>query len=130
MDFLVDVYCLGVKDVLIRQETQPNYQNLINMMSASSSLVPVEPAYAKKLILDAILYAASVGIDPHDDYYKYKAIFDDVDAGECLAEFSFGKDGKPFLITGPQNSQQQIKMWLRKLENECGKDGFDYIIEV
>jgi hypothetical protein len=38
-----------------------------------------------------LLYAALVGIEPHDDY-KYKAIFEDVNAGEYLTEFSFGGD--------------------------------------
>ena len=128
--FLVDVYCLGVKSVLARQETPTSYPYLIKNISLSTPLTPIDAAYAKKLVLGAVSYAASVGIDPHADYYKYKSIFDDVDAAECLTKFNFGKDGKPFLIAGPHNSPTQIKMWIRNLQNKCGDGAFDYLIEV
>jgi hypothetical protein len=129
VDFLVDTYCLGVKDILIRQETTSSYRDLVNKISMSlNPLRPVDVAYAKKLVLDAVQYADSVGISPHADYHKFKLIFADVDANECSTKFNFGKDGKPFLISGPHNSPQQIKAWLKNLDNKCGVDGFEYML--
>lgn len=131
VDFLVDTYCLGVKNTLIREETEVSYLSLINMMNASMNpLAPVEPSYAKKLVLEVVQYASTIGIAPHHDYHKLKVVFDDVDATECLVKFSFGQDGKPLLVQGPHDSPKQIKVWMNNLRNHCGDGEFDYILEV
>jgi hypothetical protein len=44
--------------------------------------------------------------------------------------FSFGKDGKPFLMSGPNDSRTRIRRILDTLVKHAGPDGFDYIIRV
>ena len=88
----------------------------------------VEPGYAKKLVEDAIAYARDLGFEPHPDYKLPRKIFDDIDASECSAEFTFGKDGKPFFIGGPYDSAARSKHIIDTLQRRCGPDGYHYMM--
>jgi hypothetical protein len=78
-------------------------------MRQNMHLRKVEPAYAKKLILDAIAYARNNGFEPHKDYRLASKVLRDIDETTCKTEFTFGKDGKPFYITGPNDSEARSK---------------------
>jgi hypothetical protein len=42
-------------------------------------------------------------------------------------DFVFGLDGKPFYVSGPEDSPGFIRRVLRTLERHCGPDGFHYL---
>jgi hypothetical protein len=130
VDFLVDVHCLGVKNTLVREESQYSYAQLLEVLrdGLGNDLEEVEPALAKKLVLDAVAYAQSLGIAPYVDYNRVKDVFADIDETACQTEFAFGCEGKPRLITGPNDTPKQIKTWLKSLSDSCGADGFHYMI--
>lgn len=129
VDFLVDTYCLGVKNVLIRKETQTDYGNLLDIINVSSELIEIEPEFAKKLILETVQYANSIGIKPHNNYAKYKTVFADIEVTDTPTKFSFGKDGKPFIVQGPNDSPSQIQSWMKALRINCGENSFNYLLE-
>ena len=129
VDFLVDTYCLVVKNVLIRKETQADYSNLLDIINDTSELIEIKPELAKKLTLESVQYANSIGIKPHNDYAKYKAVFADIEIIDTPTGFRYGKDGKPFIVQGPHDSPKQIKHWMETLRTNCGKNGFNYLLE-
>jgi hypothetical protein len=92
--------------------------------------VPIHPTYARKLVEGAEAYARELGFGPHPDYQLAKRIFADIDATACPTSFSFGKDGKPFFIVGPNDSPKKVKKILDTLTKCCGPDGFRYLVGV
>ncbi len=127
--FLVDSYCLGVKDVfaeiLPRSEYDSKY--LVKMMKDMPSR-SVEPAEARKLLEDVVAYARKIGLSPHPDYARAMILFGDVDAADSDAHFEFGKDGKPFFVNGPNDTPQRCQQILAILNKTCGEGQFDFMI--
>ena len=47
---------------------------------------------------------------------------------QIVIQPSFGKDGKPFYISGPNENKNQSKKIVEKLFRNCGEGNFDYIV--
>lgn len=128
--FLVDVYCLGVKDAFWNVVSRTSYDDFYAGLAEKMDMAHVAPEYARKLVEDVIRYALDLGISPHSDYHAAKLIFGDISADLCLEEFTFGKDGKPFFVAGPHDHYERCQRILRALEHRCGPDGYVYLIPV
>lgn len=129
--FLIDAYCLGVKDVFALDEMdEAEFRELLGLHREKSPLDPLHPARARKLIEDAVAYAQSFGLLPCREYKKARRVFSGIDAKLCSDVFTFGKDGKPCLIPGPDDSEERIARVLQLLETHFGADGFTYILPV
>jgi hypothetical protein len=124
--FMVDAYCLGVRDAMAMLKPQAFFNEFI--AGVPMRMRAVEPAYAKKFVEDAIAYARDLGFEPHPDYKLPRKILNDIDASECAAEFTFGKDGKPFFVSGPSDSESRSKQIIDTLQRRCGPDGYHYMM--
>jgi len=124
--FLVDAYCLGVKDSFAMLKPREFLDDFI--ASLPMRMKAVEPAYAKKLVEDAVAYARDLGFEPHPDYKLPRKILNDIDASECATEFTFGKDGKPFFVSGPYDSAARIEHVVDTLHSRFGPDGHNYMV--
>jgi hypothetical protein len=116
--FLVDTFCLGVKNAFytFMEPDQYNVQ-LENFLHASGeNFLPRSPAYARKLVEMAIAYARELGFEPHPDYALSKLIFGDVEASDSEENFLFGKDGNPFYLPGPGDTPAIQRRVLKQLE--------------
>jgi hypothetical protein len=128
--FLVDFYCLGIKDVSLGDLGADEFAAFSNLMCESAPLVPVEPAYARKLLSEAAAWAATIGFRPHRDFIAAEQIFGEVDAALSDAIFAFGKDGKPLYVPGPTESRLQVQQRLAHLRARLGDEGFDFVIGI
>lgn len=127
--FLVDRYCLGVKDAMANIRPWSAYeQDVIGTFRKRFSLEELEPAAARKLVEDAVAYAQQLGFAPHADYHKARRIFGDIDANACRREFEFGKDGKPYFIAGPHDNPQRCREVLKTLAFNRGPGEFLFTI--
>lgn len=103
--FLIDRYCLGVKNATAAVVSRSEYESRFHRGLLSQTPGPeVPPAEARKYVEAAVDYARGLGFAPHADYQKAKLIFGDVDASACTATFEFGKGGKPMFINGPRDT--------------------------
>lgn len=110
--FLVDSYCLGVKDAFA---TWGDDLEGIRDQLNSTNAVNVDPSYALKFILGAIEYARTWGFSPHSSTAQCLKIFGDTDPSECEEEFVYGHDGKPVFIPGPHDSREKQTFVLNTL---------------
>ncbi len=127
--FLVDVYCLGVKDVMAR--VAPDHaisSSLARMSDEGSRWIDVSPEHVRKLVEGALGYALSLGLAPHRDCAAAMSIFGDLDSSQCATEFTFGLEGQPHFIAGPYDSRARIAEILKTLRRTCGPDGFHYMV--
>jgi hypothetical protein len=102
--FLVDVYCLGVKNAFWKAGSRADLDELIQRVEESQRTVPIEPACLVKIVTGAVEYARSFGFSPHPDYRHASLLLEGIDPSTCAKEFAFGKDGKPYYIQGPNES--------------------------
>lgn len=125
--FLVDVFCLGVKNAFFQVMFEAEYNYKLQSQQEHRPQ-RVEPAYARKLVEDAVGYAKSLGLSPHADYRTAQQIFGDINAEDCSTSFEFGQDGKPFYVSGPNDTQAKSKRIVDTLAKSCGPDGFHYMV--
>ena len=128
--FLVDVFCLGVKDIFYREVSEAELRSRLEALSETQEFVEVEPTRARRLIRDASAYAAGLGLPAAKDTPVIEAIFGDVDANACTETFTFGKDGKPFYVSGPYDTSARVRAIGQTLEKSCGTGNWDHMVEV
>jgi hypothetical protein len=129
--FLVDRYCLGVKNALADITGRFTYESrIVREMRSAFTTNPMSPAAARKLVEGAVDYARSLGFPPHPDYQKARHIFGEIDAGECTETFEFGKDNKPFFVSGPHDGPERCRRIVETLERTCGPGGYHYLVGI
>lgn len=125
---LLDTYCLGVKNAFLRIVSQWDLDDVIQKLDTTQTLEEVGPAYACKLVEDAVAYARTLGFEPHPDFKDAVLVLEGIDPTACDTVFTFGKDGKPLYVNGPNHSMQQSNRIIAHLTALLGKDGFHYLI--
>lgn len=107
--FLVDRYCLGVKDAFGGVRFRDEYRQMVER---------------------SVEYARGLGLEPHADYPRFSAMFGDIDPEPASLQVEFGKDGKPLFFAGPHDSPHKCQRIIETLRQSCGDDGFDYVLPV
>jgi len=128
--FLLDAFCLGIKDIVLRPMAAAQLDAYLDTLSATSLLAPVDPAYARKLVRDLTQWSGSLGFKPHADFAMAERLFGDVDPQTCETSFEFGHDGKPLYMPGPSESPHLISRRMDQLSERLGSGEFDYIVPV
>jgi hypothetical protein len=128
--FLLDVYCVGVKDVILRVGEASEIGRFIEAVGEAEPMVAIEPARARKLLRDLVAWSRSIGLAPHPDYATAEPLFGDISPDSSDESFSFGKDGKPFLIPGPDDTPARLRKRIEALLRTVGEGGFEYMLEV
>lgn len=128
--YLIDVYCLGIKNCFIRLVGLSDYQEMLNhVMASTGKLQSVEASYASTLVYKAKDYAMHIGFKPHPDFTKAQWMLKDIPIDETQ-QFTFGKDNKPLYIQGPNESQADVRRIMRTLSGHLEQDAYDYVVEV
>jgi hypothetical protein len=123
--FLVDVFCLGVKDaVLLDDLHEDELDEIIEERFPEDSMEAMHPAWAKKLIEGAVAYAERLGFAPARDYRKARRVLGGIDAGACRETFVYGDDGRPHYVQGASDGEERIRRVLAVLDARCGPDGY------
>lgn len=127
--FLLDTFCLGIKDVLFRSIDSHEFNVLRDTMDRAAPLSPVAPAYGRKLLRDLAAWATSIGFPPHRDFATVERLFGSVNADDCTAEFRFGRDGKPFYISGPSETPRQVGRRRERFQEQFGNAGSGFVAD-
>lgn len=125
--WLVDVYCLGVKDVLgpdvIDRSALNRYRRTYFSAYGGESLrAPVE--LARHLVLGAVDFARDLGFEPARGFEK---TVDHLGPWDGPSAIGFGLKGKPFYIQGPYDNAHSI---MKTLGRSQGRDNFHFLAQV
>lgn len=127
--FLVDVYCLGVKNAFSGITSRADYESRIyEQIIDRERMVHYKPECVRKLVEGAVRYANDLGLSPHPDYARAKHIFGDLRAEDCTRDFEYGENGKPLFVAGPHDTRDRCREIMAALENSRGLGGYDYIL--
>mgnify|MGYP005842887197 CR=1 FL=1 len=129
--YLVDLFCLGVKDTFFQFNTDES--DLIENISNEYESVEYEEisyTLAHNIIFSAIEFAKEYDFQPHKDFIRTTKFFleEDDDAIE-LIDIECGKDGKPLYIDDGED-KAQAKRILAQLKKTAGQGNYDYILSV
>ena len=122
--FLIDTYCLGIKDAFFIKDFD---MESFRSRYVEAEMTTVSPEHALKLILDATAYAKNIGFEPSSESGLCKMIFGNVDPTACSEEFVFGFHGKPTYTNGPNDSPEKQRSILATLE-KLGTGNFGVIL--
>jgi hypothetical protein len=128
--FVLDVFCLGVKDAMFMVMPEYEYEQKIKQRmigTGDRTFEKLHQASAKKLLDGVISFAKELGFTPHPDYKNAYDIFGDIEASASPVKYTYGRKGRPFYINGPYESQSDIQRIIKTLTKSCGEDGFDML---
>lgn len=124
--FLIDAWCLGVKDAYSDEMSRGELDGMLDEQLAAAGRESLDPACARKLIEGAAAYAQSLGFLPHRDFRKARKALSGIDDAACARDFTFGHEGKPCFVPGPDDDELRIKRVLAVLTAKFGEDGFTF----
>ncbi len=126
--FLLDVFCLGAKNAFFATLSRSQYEERLRHWPEAEHLQPISPACFRKLVEGGVAYARELGFNPHADYAVASAIFGKVDAAACGTRFEYGREGKPFYIAGPNETEREARAIVEHLERRLGPGKSDFLI--
>jgi hypothetical protein len=123
--YLVDTYCLGVKNALgpmklDGRELAGFAREFFGAFGGESVPAPLE--LAQHLVLGAVDYARGLGFEPHPDF---RAAVGHLGPWQGPSAITFGDDGKPYYVEGPWDDSRRV---MRTLERSVGKDNFHFLV--
>lgn len=127
--YMVDLFCMGVRDTHYRFNTTPeDYEDLLDMLSENFEMQKVAYGLVHNIIYAAKEYAAELGFKPHKDFTSVSEYLLEEDTDEIeLIEIECGKDGRPLFIQSEFVTDAEAKRILNQLEKSVGKGNFDVL---
>jgi hypothetical protein len=127
--YLVDVYCLGVKnalgpDVLNDRDLPAFLSRFFSAFGEATASVPAPLELARHLVWGAVDYARELGFPPHPDFQPTSG---HLDTWQETSDITFGRDGAPFYVGGPYDDAVAVT---RTLARSAGTGNFHYVAPV
>ncbi|KAA1260437.1 hypothetical protein LF1_29770 [Rubripirellula obstinata] len=125
--FLVDRWCLGVKDVVAGIQSPAFAKEMMEELRSKINLIECSPERGRSIVEGGVAYAASLGLKPHPDYDKVRWIWGDVDPNQSAVEEEFGFEGKPTYLPGPYDDKSRQRMILQTLNDSVGVGNYQLL---
>lgn len=122
--WLVDVFCLGVKNAMGPKTISSgalldHSRQYFRVIDTPPRAVPLE--LAQHLVHGAVAYARSFGFEPHPDF---AATVPYLGPAPETCRIRFGRNGMPFYISRPQDNPRHV---IAALEAAVGPGNYHYI---
>ncbi len=119
--FLVDAYCLGIKDAFWHIMAVSEYEAQKGQIAERvGPFKAVTPEYFSKLVHQAADYGQSLGFAPHRDFRHARLLLAGIDPSLCPDEYEFGFEGKPMFVSGPHDSPEMCRLVAQKVQDAGG----------
>lgn len=124
-NYLIDTHCLGLKETsYVYDISSFEFDDLVNQTAEvmELDLIEIDSTLAFNIIYGAIEYAEDIGFSPHKDFRVTEYLLDDVESIEVI-DIEFGKNGKPFYVSGPYDDVEKI---LSVLDRNLGQGNYSF----
>ena len=123
--FLLDRYCLGVKDCFSNcNADDATLQKIIDSMAANSSLVEIDAVSFHNMVYAAFDYGVENGFKPNKDFLMAERVLEPDLIDDGIDEVEVGENGQPLFISGPHDNVNKI---LATLDKNVGKGNYNYL---
>src|SRR5262249_42425399 len=115
-EFLVDTFCLGVKNAFCNEGLGRRQieDQLIPGCYQNGEPTRVGINYVKEIIYGAVDYARSLGFEPHPDFELSRHVLGSEEIGWTRNLTFGGPEGKPLYVAGPDDDAVTILQKLRQ----------------
>ena len=121
--YLIDVYCLGVKNAGYRYNiNEIEYDEIKERFPGNAESINYNEVH--NIIYGALAYAEDLGFKPHKDFGVAQYILEEDTDEIPQVDYEFGCDGKPHLIV---NTRAELNRYLPILKKAVGDD-FDFYV--
>ena len=116
--FLVDYWCLGVKDTLPSRRVDLLEYSFTKtaMFSLYGGTRQISLEQAQAIVYGAIEYARKLGFEPHPDTAEALTVLGP--RPESLLPLEFGKNGRPMYLNGPDDDVDKVLATLNRAVGE------------
>jgi len=104
--YLIDLYCLGLKDTGYQFNVSPEDFDFLKM---DRNWINCEYVLAHNIIYGGIAFAEDYGFKPHKDFAITRFILEEDDEQVELMDIDFGLDGLPCYMRGPYDNDAKVK---------------------
>jgi hypothetical protein len=123
--YLVDVFCLGVKNalgpkVMNDRELPAFLDTFFGVFDNVGAPVEAPLELARHLVWGAVDYAHGLGFEPHPDFPPAAG---HLGSWQETSDITFGRDGVPLFIQGPHDDPARV---IRTLNRSAGKSNFHF----
>jgi hypothetical protein len=127
--YLVDYYCLGLKNTFCNADIPVGrfWQQILPEVMHGHEPGKISAALAHEIIYGGIEYARQFGFRPQRDYRRSRDILDPPGTHPRTGIVTFGYEGKPFFISGPDDNVDGV---LRQLDRTAGQGNYKYLVGV
>ena len=112
--YLVDTFCLGVKNAIgperVRRRDLSSFIR-IYFGAFPSPPIPAPLELVQHLVLGAVAYAERLGFSPHPDFEAARSHLGRL---EEPCAISFGRNGRPLYVAGPYDDPRALVAVLRR----------------
>jgi hypothetical protein len=125
--YLVDTWCLGVKNAIGPRRVSPRELEAFKRQYFGpweSEGIPIPLELAQSLVLGAVAFARSLGFPPH---LGFRRALRALGSWEGPSAITFGMNGKALYVNGPYEDPERV---LATLERTVGRDGFHYNVSL
>ena len=124
--YLVDVFCLGLKCTFCNANfSQTKYTSKLHRgMYGDKGPVKCPVALAHRIIYGGIDFATRFGFRPDSDFKLSQYVLEDRESIEPAEDVEFGKDGRPFFVSGPNDDVERI---IAQLDAQVGPGNYNYL---
>ncbi|MDE6324241.1 MAG: DUF1186 family protein, partial [Paramuribaculum sp.] len=123
--FLVDTFCLGVKDAGVHENITPcDFEEYLDNYKNGIGLEEISYNEAHNIIYGAMAFAEEGGITPPKEFDPAGYILEEDTDDIPLIEYDFGKNGKHFLVVNPDRKEMS---YFHTLKKKLGDD-FEYVM--
>lgn len=124
--YLVDKYLLGAKNTLAHAGVPAaEYRsNIREGLYHDTKSKDCPPELAHQMIYQSIDYAQQFGFSPEKDFALNQYILEPRGVVDEPYNITFGRNGKPFFVSGPRDNVARV---LHQLEKTAGPGNFDYV---
>lgn len=123
--FLVDIFCLGVKDAFYKLRMDEFEFERMEEKFDAMGIIECSYEEAHNWIYGAIAFAEEGGITPHPGFVLTQYFLEEDTDDVPLIEYDFGENGKHLLIA---NSKLEASKYVPTLKKNLG-DNFEVIIQ-
>jgi hypothetical protein len=123
--FMLDTFCLGVKDSFFRVLDRQDADAMMASLQAADAVEPVDPSEVRKLLHDLVAWAGANGFPPHKHYVLIETLFGDVVPADTDFTPRFGRDGKVVYMPGPLETAAEIRRRTVMVQSRFGAAAVD-----
>ncbi len=121
--YLVDLYCLGVKDTGFQFNISPlDYEEFLEEMHSAYEFIKIDYKLAHNIIFAGYEFALNIDINPHPEFSKTTMYFLEEDNDNVdLIDIECGQNGKPMIIKNSDNFKE-ANILFNRLSESLGSD--------